>query len=179
MRARWVTKRVDRGLPGRRARSRRGEAHHRHHRPHHRLGRDSRRTVHPRRARIRQPRRRSHRKPAPFRTIRLGIQHRHRWGSERHPITTSSYARPHKEDIGPPDTPLNDQKPAWMTAGRGVHTQEKRTPRRAISGPFAPVNSGQSRSPPDNEPPSSAALTAGCNTPSKLVMRVRFPSSAP
>jgi hypothetical protein len=56
--------------------------------------------------------------------------------------------------------------------------QAKRAPFRAISGPLTPVSSGRSRSPPDSEPPSSAALTATRRTPSKLVMRVRFPSSA-
>jgi hypothetical protein len=56
--------------------------------------------------------------------------------------------------------------------------QARRTPRRAISGPLTPVNSGQPRSPGTNELPSSAALTTRRHTPSKLVMRVRFPSPA-
>jgi len=34
-----------------------------------------------------------------------------------------------------------------------------------------PVRTGQPRTPQSNELPSSAALTARCNTPSKLVMR--------
>jgi hypothetical protein len=58
-------------------------------------------------------------------------------------------------------------------------TGKTRAPPPAISGPLTAVNSGQSRSRPDNQSPSSAALTARCDTPSKLVMRVRFPSSAP
>jgi hypothetical protein len=41
------------------------------------------------------------------------------------------------------------------------------------------VNNGQSRSPTDIETASSAAMTAVRHTPSKLVMRVRFPSPAP
>ena len=41
----------------------------------------------------------------------------------------------------------------------------------AINGPLATVSSGQPRPSGNNEPPSSAGLTAGYDTPSKLVMR--------
>jgi hypothetical protein len=52
-------------------------------------------------------------------------------------------------------------------------TGRPRTPSRPSSGPLDPVRSGQPRPSPGNELPSSADLTAMCNTPSKLVMRVR------
>jgi hypothetical protein len=51
--------------------------------------------------------------------------------------------------------------------------------RRAISGPLATVTRGQSRPLRRIGVASSAGLTAVRHTPSKLVMRVRFPSPAP
>jgi hypothetical protein len=82
-----------------------------------------------------------------------------------------------------PDSPARDYgseaaRLDWRRPGKACAYRQNARPTRAISGPLTPVNSGQSRSWPDNEPPSSAALTAVCNTPSKLAMRVRFPSSA-
>ena len=73
---------------------------------------------------------------------------------------------------------IKSSSAALDMARRGVRIQTRRTPRRAISGPLTPVTSGQSRSSVNNEPPSSATLTAMRHTPSKLVMRVRFPSPA-
>jgi hypothetical protein len=51
--------------------------------------------------------------------------------------------------------------------------------RRANSGPLATVSSGQPRLLRSMEVSRSAVLTAMRHTPSKLVMRVRFPSPAP
>jgi hypothetical protein len=51
--------------------------------------------------------------------------------------------------------------------------------RWAISRPLATVKDGQPRLLRSIRVSSSAALTAVCHTPSKLVMRVRFPSPAP
>jgi hypothetical protein len=50
------------------------------------------------------------------------------------------------------------------------------TNRRAISGPLAGVNGGQSRLLAGIEAASSAALTAVRHTPSKLVMLIRLPN---
>jgi hypothetical protein len=77
------------------------------------------------------------------------------------------------------DTGATPYVPIVQREAAGARMQVQRIRCRAISGPLTAVNRGQSRSRPDTEPPSSAALTARCNIPSKLVMRVRFPSSAP
>jgi hypothetical protein len=73
---------------------------------------------------------------------------------------------------------LTDTRLDRLGHGRSVRVQTNARPPWAISGPLAPVNSGQLRSSGNNEPPSSAMVTASRHTPSKLVMRVRFPSPA-
>jgi hypothetical protein len=68
----------------------------------------------------------------------------------------------------------------WATCSEHNTGQEDRgdTQRRAIDGPLAMVNSGQLRTPKDTRSASSGTPTAAGDTPSKLVMRVRFPSPA-
>ena len=79
-----------------------------------------------------------------------------------------------------PVAPLFHPLPSYAdAAGSSLHQRgEPRTRIRAISGPLASVHSGQLQPSGSNEPPSSAHLAAMINTPSKLVMRVRFPSPA-
>jgi hypothetical protein len=79
-----------------------------------------------------------------------------------------------------PVAPLFHPLPSCAdAAGSSLHQRGDPAPRVwAISGPLAPVHTSQLRTSRSNELPSSADLTARCNTPSKLVMRVRFPSPA-
>ena len=57
--------------------------------------------------------------------------------------------------------------------------EENRQDHRAINVPLARAIPGQPRLPAVTRTPRSEPMTAVCGHPSKLVMRVRFPSPAP